>query len=595
MNPGELIERAEQIQHTLELTERARLLDDAAELLDSPEPGWSQTWMATWRCRIQAERAMDLARREELEAAQQMARAAITAIDAIATMHPKVHAAAAFARARAYEAWGRALHFAAGEQSTRQAIPVLDHAIAAYQDAGQPAAAMWSMYWRGASYFNLGSWAEGLAVSTAALNLLDLDDPWRPTVASFVADQSLLVGRLADAEEMLAPHDGAELDAKTRGYLLWSHAEIASHRDDSFLTSRLVHEVTRCEGEWLTLPGAATFHADAAECLDRVGERATALTHLETAERLMPGDTYVRHARAMFTARAGDPGEALSAIQALAQCDWIERGSMWQLTLMQAWAALRAGDITQAGVLAARAYGEAPRVENRCAADALEPVVVNALLPLAAEAGSAWASERLGGGQAVLMVRLLGPRRLSHHGVEVAMPSGLPGQLLRWLAVHPRGVRIGAVLEEFFPDTDEERARHRFRQVLRRLRASVGAQVVRDGELLRLESVWSDVAHFQETAIRYRAARGTRRLELGYALLALWGGAALVDDMYAEWAATLRHELTVQFQDVVRFLATEATMRGSYDEALAVMSKVRDLEAVDRVVRQPAAEKLEVH
>lgn len=584
MDPGELIEQAEQIQHTLELSARARLLDQAAQLLSDPDPGWSANRIATWRCRVRAERAMDLARCEELEAARHLAEDTIAAVAIIDTDDPDLLKERDFARARAYEACGRALHFAAGEQSTRQAIPLLEQAIATYRVAGAPAAAMWAMYWRGAAYFNLGDWQQGVTAAAQALDLLDVSDPWRPTVASFVADQWLLLGRLDTAQALLDQHEGTELDAKSRGYLLWSQAEIASHRDDSFLTSRLIHEVERCEGEWLDLPGAATFHADAAECLDRVGERSAALVHLETAERLIPADPYVRHARAMFTARAGDPGEALRAIHALAECDWIERGSMWQLRLMQAWAALRSGDNRQAGALAAQAFSEAPSIEGHCAADDLEPALVSALLPVAEAAGSTWARGQLGKSGSVVTLRLIGPQRLSRDGVPIAMPSGLPGQLLRWLAVSPHGLRVGTVLEEFFPDVDEDRARHRLRQVLRRLRASFTAQVLRDGETLRLESVWTDVVRFQELAIRYRAARGTRRFEIGYALLALWGGDPLVDDPYAEWAGQVRHELVAQVQDVARFLATEATSRGSYDEALAVMNTVRDLQCRGQLI-----------
>lgn len=93
MNPGELIERADQIQHTLELTERARWLDRAAELLADPDPDWSQAWVATWRCRIQAERAMDLARCEELDAAQQLAQEAVATAATIVAGDPTLSAA----------------------------------------------------------------------------------------------------------------------------------------------------------------------------------------------------------------------------------------------------------------------------------------------------------------------------------------------------------------------------------------------------------------------------------------------------------------------------------------------------------------------
>jgi hypothetical protein len=341
-------------------------------------------------------------------------------------------------------------------------------------------------------------------------------------------------------------------DAKSRAYVTWSRAHTAAGRGDSVRAERLFREVERDATDWWQNYGAY-FLCDAARTLDTLGLTEQARGYLRRAKALLDSgltgsgqssDDFepLALAHALILSRSGDPERALDELQALTRRRWLEKRLLWRFTLLGAWATLRAGNRESAAVEAAKAFEKAAELGGVGVALAGEPDITPALAPLAAEAGNQAARELLRG-EAQLVIRLFGaPEVSSADGTSLDLPAGRPGELVRMLALHPHGLPVEVVLEEFFPDAPPKTSRHRLRQVLTRLRAAVGDIVIRDGEMLKLAPAWVDVREFQVLARRARASRGTRGLILSIAAAALAGrGPLLVSDPYAAWTEDIRN------------------------------------------------------
>jgi DNA-binding SARP family transcriptional activator len=286
---------------------------------------------------------------------------------------------------------------------------------------------------------------------------------------------------------------------------------------------------------------------------------------------------------AVLRARSGDPGLALAELQELARGDWLEKRLVWRHTLLAAWATFRAGR-DGAGELAAQAFEQAVACGSVRVAQAGEPEIVAALAPLAERAGSSVARELLLAGRE-LIVRLFGtPVVVGTDGSAIRLPPGMPGELVRLLALHEHGLAVDVVLEAFFPDTSPAVARQRLRQVLARLRAAAGDVVVRDGDILRLVPAWVDAREFLTAGNRARGARGTRAVRLAYAALALFTGSLLPSDPYAAWAEEARAQVRYRHLTLLDLVAADASARGSHQEALTALEAAlgEDPDAEDR-------------
>ncbi len=216
-----------------------------------------------------------------------------------------------------------------------------------------------------------------------------------------------------------------------------------------------------------------------------------------------------------------------------------------------------------------------------------EPEIVAALAPLAEAAGSSAARELLLGGRQ-LMIRLFGtPRVVAADGSTIPVPAGMPGELIRLLALHEHGLPVDFVLELFFPEASPAAARQRLRQVLTRMRTAAGDVVIRDGETLRLIPAWVDVREFLEIGKTVRGARGGRAVQLAYAALALHTGPLLASDPYAVWAEEPRDRVRYRHLALLDFVAREAEARDSYQEALTALETAleEDPDAEDRRAR----------
>ena len=193
-----------------------------------------------------------------------------------------------------------------------------------------------------------------------------------------------------------------------------------------------------------------------------------------------------------------------------------------------------------------------------------------------------------------MLVRLFGePTVTTSDGTAIELPPGMPGELVRMLALHPLGLPTDVVLEQFFPDAPADAARQRLRQVLTRLRASTGHDlVIRPGDQLLLTPAWVDVREFLAAADRVRAASGPRAAQQAYGALALWREPLLPGDPYAPWAEGIRDEVEYRHLSLLDLVAADAIKRHSHQEALTALEAAMRADPEDTGRPLQAAEQL---
>ncbi len=558
-DPERLLEHAWALEPALALVERTATLDRLADLLaddGAPAPPDGRDW----QLELWAERAIDASAADRVEAALELAGRVLADPDG----------PSAIALARATLARGRALAGSGTDETAHMADGVLVEATERFAALGHTKWQGFAVYWRGhAIYFENGRLLEAEALMAEALEILPYSSPRRATVLDLYAAVLVDLGEFDRADAVLdEAYRIAETlaDPMSRAYVTWSRALTAAGRGDAVKAKRRFLEVERDAGDWWQNYGAYLL-CDAARTLDTLGltdqahaylRRAHAEVELTGAGSGATPENFepLGLARALVTARSGDPAAALEQLQALTRNRWLEKRLRWRFTLMGAWANLRAGNREAAAAGAARAYAEAVSVAGIQVALAGEPDITRLLAPLAAEAGSVHARALLSP-DAQLVVRLFGPAQVSDaDGTVLTLPAGKPSELVRMLAVAPHGLALEVVLEAFFPDAAPSASRHRLRQVLTRLRSAAGEIVLRDGEMLTLAPAWVDVREFRALARRARASRGTRALILGQAALALADrGPLLVADPDADWAETVRQPVEADLEGLRASLA----------------------------------------
>jgi DNA-binding SARP family transcriptional activator len=544
--------------------EAGLLLTDRTAALDAIPVGDQR-----WRRRVDAERAIDLARLVRLDEAEALAQAVLSdpASDEVAL-------------ARATAALGSARAWRGDAHSAREAGRLLTDAAVAY---GRLGALDWQghvLFWRGNTvHLQRGEVDEADAYLRQSLLLLDSSSLLRPTVLTFFADLLAYRGQFDEATAAL--DEAAELarrpeDRQVWSYVSWSRMRIRSMRGDAAGTRREVVETLRHGGDWFGTHIGTTFLADAAECLDRVGDQVAADERLAEARARHPDDEFVLQAQAALLARRGDPDAALEALRRMDDAPWLEHRLRWRTTLFTAYATVRARG-AGAGELAARALELAADGGGVVVAQVGEPAVIEALLPIAARAGSAYARELLAPGDTRIL-RLLGDVRLTLHGEKVSIPQGNPGALLRLLGMHPAGLPADEIVELLWPEADPIAGRKQLRDVLARLRSRTGPIVVRDGVRLRLVGVWVDATAFRSSADRALAERSVAQ---AVASLALWGGTPLPSDPYTSWALPLREQFRRRHLGLLDLIADDAANRGSYDEAARILGEAIEEDPYD--------------
>jgi DNA-binding SARP family transcriptional activator len=563
--PAVLLEQAWELEPWGRYAERTAVLDALESLLDAGDvapapPG------RNWRLEMLAERAIDVGRSRQLDESCAIAEQVIQSAEPDQQI----------AIARALLGKGQALAWIGTDDATRQSNQ-------AFAEAADRFEALGNRDWQGSALLR-----RGYSACYQYGDLVRAEELIRQALAAYPPDSMRLPGALTNYADVLmdlgefdaveAVLDRAEADAERVGLgdavsITWSRAHIAAGRGDARATERLLRETERgaANRDWFNTHIGMAFLLDAAELLDRVGVDDQARIYFERGrERGGDDNEEVMQTTAVLRARSGDPDRALEELQELARGDWLEKRLTWRHTLLTAWATFRAGR-AGAGELAAQALDQAVACGGVRVARAGEPEIVAALAPLAEAAGSSAARELLLGDRQ-LMVRLFGtPRVVTADGSTVAVPPGMPGELIRLLALHEHGLPVDVVLELFFPDATPQAARQRLRQVLTRMRTAAGEVVIRDGETLRLIPAWVDVREFLEIGKKVRGARGGRALRLAYSALALHTAPFLASDPYADWAEEPRAQVRYRHLALLDYVAADATVRDSYKEALTAL------------------------
>lgn len=189
---------------------------------------------------------------------------------------------------------------------------------------------------------------------------------------------------------------------------------------------------------------------------------------------------------------------------------------------------------------------------------------------------------------------VLGRWELRVAGAVVTGPAGVPGKALRLLALRGQ-VHVEELTELLWPDSDPQSGRMRLRNVVSRIRASVGPIVERRGELVALSSgVKVDVDRFEELARAAHAAAeagdAQTATEIGERALALHLGPLLPDSPYADWALVPRERARRLHVGLLDLLASTAFQRGDVDAALALLERAIEEEPYEEERYLHAAE-----
>lgn len=181
-------------------------------------------------------------------------------------------------------------------------------------------------------------------------------------------------------------------------------------------------------------------------------------------------------------------------------------------------------------------------------------------------------------------VGLIGAFRVVRDGREVT-PAGMPGQLLRLVAMRAEPVHLDDVADALWPEAAPDHGRRRIRNVLARLRDACGEVVERRGDCLLLApGVRVDLDAFTEAADD--AIAGLRdgvgdAARAARAALAMVRQELLPEDRYALWAADVRGRHHRRVLELLDRLAQAAVADGDRREAVRLLLEAIDLEPYD--------------
>jgi DNA-binding SARP family transcriptional activator/ATP/maltotriose-dependent transcriptional regulator MalT len=493
------------------------------------------------------------------------------------------------ARARALDALGRLRSWWSGDGPHDDAAPLLEESARLARRLGHPVwAARALMPLAMGVHFGLCRYHRALAALDQALVLFPARGQYRATILAFRSTVLAELGSYAEAAASIAEmRQLAEAQAEEwlHAYVCWSEAELASYQGDRELTVRAVHAVLQHKAAWFDETPGVEFLAQAADFLDRVGEHAMATDYLNRARQRSSGfERVVRVYESAVLGRSGPPAEAEQVIAATLARPDLDPQERWPLLLLRAYAALRRGD-PAAAELAAAAFETCLELGVPQAPVRRERAVCEALLPLAAQAGSVAAATLLGHGGKV-SVRLLGGFEVRRGSQPLHPPPGRPATAIK--AVVAAGGRMHAeeLIEVLWPDAGPGQGRNRLKNLLSRLRASVGDVLIRDADsVLLAPGGESDAASFEAEARRALTALAAgdqlRAAMLARSAMDRYSGDLLPGDRYEPWAAEPRERLRLRYLELIDLLAARAEASGEADEAARLVQRAIDTEPYD--------------
>jgi DNA-binding SARP family transcriptional activator len=472
------------------------------------------------------------------------------------------------ARARVALAWiaawrgdPRSLH--AAERDLEQAVALFRRA----RESAWAASALMALGYR--VCFARGDLDRAAEHLFAALGLVPAPGAERAAMATFLATILAYTGRLDEAENALREAESIARsigDQRALAYAEWTWAVLASLRGDRAVTLHRARAAERHFGPWFAHPTGAEFLTDATLALGRVGNAGAAREYAERATEHARSVGYPEIAllaTGATEARFGDPERAERDLVAYAASDQPSARDEWQILLLRAHAAHRAGASTAADLLA----------EALAAAEALgHPELPQLHEPdLVAEAA-----------QPAFAVRLLGGFQVTAQGRPVTSPPGRATTLAKLLAVRRETVPADEAIELLWPDADPDTGRARLRNLLNRLRGACGDLVERTDDGLRLSARADvDAARFEAGLETARSAAPAARAGVARNALAGYGGELLPDDRYADWTTLARERLRRGQLELIDGLVEDAVDRGDVDEAIRLLERAVEAEPLD--------------
>jgi ATP/maltotriose-dependent transcriptional regulator MalT/DNA-binding SARP family transcriptional activator len=493
------------------------------------------------------------------------------------------------ARARALDALGRLRSWWSEDGPHEDAEAMLEESARLANRIGQPIWAARALVPLAMGlHFAQCRYDRALAIIDRALALLPARTPYRSTVLNFRVSILSELGRFREAAADVAQMRGIAAaigEEWLYACASWSDAELSSASGDREATVRAVLDVHRHRAAWFDETPGTEFLAQAAEYLDRVGEHQMAAEHLRQARSRAVGfERVVRVYEAAVLGRSGDPAEAEQIIAATLARPDLDPQERWPIMVLRAYAALRAGD-PAAGALAASAFDTCRTLGVPEGPLRREPVVAEALLPVAAAAGSTAAADLLGGA-ATYTVSLLGGFELRRHRRRIDLPAGRPAKAVRAVAASGGKVHVEVLIEVLWPDVDLATGRNRLKNLLSRLRAAAGDVLVREGDMIRLAScAESDAALFEAEAghalAAWSAGERDRAAAIGLSALSRYHGELLPADRYEPWASQSRERVRLRYLELLDLLTARAQAEGEVDDAIRLMQRAIDAEPYD--------------
>jgi DNA-binding SARP family transcriptional activator len=521
---------------------------------------------------VDAERARDLVRDGRVAEAAEVAERLLATSGADETQ-TRVRALHVLARTHAWR--GDAEGLAAAE-------PLLLEAAELYERLGHHTARAHALLALAYDVYTLGGRFDA-AVEALDRALVGLPgrSRLRGVVLVFRAEALIDLGRLTEAEATLAEAErlGALFaDTRTLGYTAWLRARAAAPFGDADRVRAQLVEAERHRGAWFEHHSGAEFLAEAALLLDQVGDEELAAAYLVRArDRQDEAPRYVRLAVGAAAARHGDPSHAEETLSAVAAMPDLETREQWRVSLLRAWAAQRAGDRSRAASLARDAFAAVERTGAPDLPLRREPAIAAGLLPLLDAPDDVLAPG------APANIAVLGGFVVRRAEESPTLPAGRPTALVKVLALRAGRMTADEAIEVLWGEVAPASGRKRLRNVLNRLRASVGDLVVRDADVLALPAGTEiDAVLFERAALGALADPAAATApDRARSALALYAGEVLPDDRYEDWAVEPRERLRARALSLLDLLADRAEAEGDLDEALRLLGRGIELDRLD--------------
>jgi len=173
-------------------------------------------------------------------------------------------------------------------------------------------------------------------------------------------------------------------------------------------------------------------------------------------------------------------------------------------------------------------------------------------------------------------ITMLGGFNLYRHGTKIAFPRSRAAQAIKIVAVSGF-LSIDTLVELLWSGSEPGVGIRRLRNVLWRIRSSLGDLLERDGDCISLSAqVSTDIARFRvlaTNALDYDCPDG-EAVELADKAVAIYRGTLLPDDLYADWTRGYRDGLSLLYVRLLDLLLANSLDEGKLDLSLRLLEKL---------------------